>query len=182
MPKYSILVIDMLKDFVYGSLKCERAQHIVGNIKEIVESARSLGIPIVYVNDSHLRAVDHEFRLWGEHAVKNSEGASVIDELKPTEKDFIIEKRRYSGFFETGLDLLLRELHVDTLVLTGIHTHVCVLHTAADAFFRGYNVVVIKDAVQAFTEEDHNWGLKYMEKIYGAKLMSTAEFLKIIRS
>ncbi|MEM1601034.1 MAG: isochorismatase family cysteine hydrolase [Sulfolobales archaeon] len=182
MPKYSVLVIDMLKDFVYGSLKCERAQHIVQNVKEVVENARSLGIPVIYVNDTHLRAVDHEFKLWGEHAVKGSEGASVIDELKPTEKDFIIEKRRYSGFFETGLDLLLRELRVDTLVLTGIHTHVCVLHTAADAFFRGYDIVVIKDAVQAFTEEDHNWGLKYMEKIYGAKLMSTAEFLKLIKS
>ncbi|MEM0454061.1 MAG: isochorismatase family cysteine hydrolase [Sulfolobales archaeon] len=180
MPKYCILVIDMLKDFIYGNLKCERAQHVIPNLKKIIETARSLGIPIIYVNDSHLLDIDHEFRLWGKHAVKGSEDASVVDELKPGEKDFIIEKRRYSGFFETGLDLLLRELDADTLVLTGIHTHVCVLHTAADAFFRGYNLIIITDAVQAFTEEDHLWGLKYMERIYGARLMTTIEFLKLI--
>lgn len=171
----------MLKDFVYGSLKSERAQSIVPNIKEVIEKARSSGIPVVYVNDSHLPGIDYELRLWGEHAVKGSGGSSVIDELKPDKNDFVIEKRRYSAFFETGLDLLLRELGVDTLVLTGIHTHVCVLHTAADAFFRGYNLVIVKDAVNAFTEEDHTWGLKYMERIYGAKLISTSEFLKLIK-
>ncbi len=181
MPEYCVLVIDMLKDFVYGKLRCERAQTVIPNIKSLVEVARELGAPIIYVNDSHIPGVDGEFRLWGEHAVAGSEGASVIDELKPSEKDFVVCKRRYSGFFETGLDLLLRELGVKTLILTGIHTHICVLHTAADAFFRGYNLAVVKDGVQAFSEEHHNWGLKYMSEVYGAKLMDTAEVLKLLR-
>jgi len=180
MPKYAIIVIDMLKDFVYGSLRCERALLIVPNIKNLITKARERNIPVIYANDAHVPGVDHEFRLWGPHAIKGSEGAEVIDDIKPTGNDFIIEKRRYSAFFETGLDILLRELGVDTVVLTGIHTNVCVMHTAADAFFRGYNIIVVKDCVQAFTEEDHEWGLRYMERIYGAKLVGVNEFLKLI--
>ncbi len=181
MHKYGLLVIDMLKDFVYGSLKCERAQRIIPNIKELILTARNSDIPVIYANDSHIAGVDHEFRLWGQHAVRGSEGALVIDDLKPTDKDFIVSKRRYSAFFETGLDPLLRELGVDTLMLTGIHTHLCVLHTAADAFFRCYNLIVVRDAVEAFTDEYHVWGLNFMEKFYGAKLMTAAEVLKLIK-
>jgi len=81
----------------------------------------------------------------GPHAIKGTEGVEVIDDIKPTSKDFVVERRRYSAFFETGLDLLLRELGVDTVVLTGLHTNICVKHTAADAFCRGYNIIVLKD-------------------------------------
>ena len=182
MPKYAIIVIDMLKDFIYGSLKCERASLIIPNIKKLITKARERGVPVIYANDAHVHDVDHEFKLWGPHAIKGSEGAEVIDDIKPADKDFIVEKRRYSAFFETGLDLLLKELGVDTVVLTGLHTNICVKHTAADAFYRGYNIIVIKDGVQTFTDEDHEWGLKYMERIYGAKLMTTDEFLKLIES
>ncbi len=177
MARYAILVIDMLNDFVYGALKCERAKRIIPCIKRLIEWAHEKGIPVIYANDAHVPDVDHEFKLWGPHAIKGTWGAQVIDELKPTSKDYVIEKRRYSAFYETGLDLLLRELGVDTVVLTGLHTNCCVKHTAADAFYRGYNIIVISDCVEAFTEEDHKWGLEYMRKIYGAKIMSLEEFI-----
>ncbi len=180
MPKYAIIVIDMLNDFVYGSLKCDRAKLIIPNLKKLLDKARELKIPIIYANDAHVPEVDHEFKLWGSHAVKGTWGAQVIDDIKPKEGDFIIEKRRYSSFYETSLDLLLRELGVVTVVLTGLHTNICVKHTAADAFYRGYNIIVLKDCVQTFTDEDHEWGLRYMEKIYGAKIMTSEEFLKEI--
>ncbi len=178
MPRYAVIVIDMLNDFIYGSLKCERAKPIIPKIKRLLSEARRRGIPVIYANDSHIPKVDHEFKLWGEHAVKGTWGAKVIDELRPEEGDYVIEKRRYSAFYETGLDMLLRELGVDTLVLTGLHTNMCVKHTAADAFYRGYSIVVVKDCVQAFTEEDHEWGLKYMSKVYGARIVGLDEFLK----
>ena len=178
MAKYAVIVIDMLKDFVYGALKCERAQMIIPNIRRLLEEARRRGIPVIYANDAHVPEVDHEFKLWGPHAVKGTEGAEVIDELKPEPGDYVVEKRRYSAFYETGLDMLLRELGVDTVVLTGLHTNICVKHTASDAFNRGYDIIVLEDCVQTFTDEDHEWGLKYMKKVYGAKVMKLDEFLK----
>ncbi len=178
MSRYAVIVIDMLNDFVYGSLKCDRAKLIIPNLKKLLSEARKLGIPVIYANDAHVPEVDAEFKLWGPHAIKGTEGAQVIEDIKPEKGDFIIEKRRYSSFYETGLDLLLRELGVDTVVLTGLHTNVCVKHTASDAFNRGYSIIVLKDCVQTFTDEDHEWGLNYMEKIYGAKIMTSDEFLE----
>jgi len=180
--KTAIIVIDMLKDFVYGALKCDRALRIIPNIKNLINVAREKNIPIIYGNDAHLPEIDKEFDLWGSHAVKGTEGAEVIDELKPDKKDYIIGKRRYSVFFQTDLDLLLRELKVDTVILTGLHTNVCVRHTAADAFFRGYNIIIPEDCVEAFTKEDHESGIKYLEKIYGAKITSSKELIEKIRS
>ena len=119
---------------------------------------------------------------WGNHAIKGTKGAEVIPELKPAKKDYIVEKRTYSGFYETGLDPLLRSLYkgdgVKTVVLGGLHTHMCVRHTAADAFFRGYRIIVAKDGVEAFTQEDHEQGLKYLENVYNAKIMTVDEIIK----
>jgi nicotinamidase-related amidase len=179
----AIIVIDMLNDFVTGNLKCERAQRIIPNLRMLVEAARRHCVPVVYCNDAHYPN-DFEVHRWGLHAVKGTKGAEVIPELKPTEKDFVLEKRTYSGFYETGLDPLLRSLYngegVKTVVLCGLHTHICVRHTAADAFFRGYKVVVAKDGVEAFTEEDHEQGLRYMEYVYNAKLMTVDEIIGVM--
>jgi len=177
MERKAILVIDMLNDFITGKLKCERAKRIIPSIKKLIEEARKKEIPVIYCNDAHL-PIDFELKKWGPHAIKGTEGAQVIPELKPTEKDFIIEKRTYSGFFETGLDTLLRELNVNTVCITGIHTHICDLHTAADAFFRGYKIIVIEDAVEALSEKDHKEGLAYMKNIYGVEIKKVNELIK----
>ena len=178
MPKYAILVIDMLEEFVKGALKIERAERIVPNIKKLIERAREKKVPVIYVNDAHLPQVDAEFKLWGAHAVKGTPGAEVVEELKPREGDFVVEKRRYSGFFDTDLDLLLRELGADTLILTGIATDICVKHTAADAFFRGYKIIVVEDCTESFTEKDHKWAIGYMKKIYGAEILTVDKVLE----
>ncbi|MEM3797929.1 MAG: isochorismatase family cysteine hydrolase [Candidatus Bathyarchaeia archaeon] len=179
-----VIIIDMLNDFVTGDLKCERAKYIIPNLKKLVEAARKHGIPVIYSNDAHYPEDFEVVEKWGKHAIKGTRGAEVIPELKPTEKDYIVEKRTYSGFFETGLDPLLRSLYngegVKTVVLGGLHTHICVRHTAADAFFRGYKIVIAKDGVEAFTQEEHEQGLKYLEYVYNAKLMSVDEIIKEI--
>ncbi|MCS7096131.1 MAG: cysteine hydrolase [Candidatus Bathyarchaeota archaeon] len=171
-----VIIIDMLNDFVIGELKCDRALRIVPGIKKLLEAARRNNVPVIYCNDAHY---PHDFEVvhkWGGHAVKGTKGAEVISELKPSDKDFIVEKRTYSGFFDTGLDSLLRSFYggdgAKTLILCGIHTHICVKHTAADAFFRGYKIVVARDGVEAFTQEDHEQGLRYMEYFYNAKIMA----------
>lgn len=168
--KEAILVVDMLNDFVTGALKCERGLAIVPQTAKLLDGARKAGVPVIFCNDAHLKGIDHELKLWGDHAIAGTPGAQVIPELNLSENDYIVPKRRYSGFFHTDLDLLLKELDVDTVIMTGLHTHMCVRHTSADAYCLGYNVVVAKDATDSFTEEDYTSGLKYLADIYGAEI------------
>lgn len=177
--KPAVIVIDMLKEFVYGRLRSPQAQEIIPVIKRIIDHAHNRDIPVIYVADRHF-PVDHELKVWGVHALHDSSESEIIDELKPGSKDYVLYKRSYSGFRDTGLDMLLRDLGVDTVVLTGIHTHICVLHTAWDAFYHGYNILVVRDGVAAFSREDHEYALKYMEKVYGAKIVESGEVLKLL--
>jgi nicotinamidase-related amidase len=130
------------------------------------------------VTDAHLPGIDGELDVWGEHAMEGSWGAEVVDGLKPLEGDYRILKRRYSPFYATGLDSLLRELGVDTLVLTGLVTNICIQHAAADAFFRGYGVVVPRDCVDAATQKAHEAALSYMEQMYGAEVTTSDEVVE----
>lgn len=174
----AVIIVDMLNDFVTGSLKCDRAQRIIPHIADLIRNARERGIPVIYSNDSHIKGVDHELKLWGDHAIAGTEGAKVIPELEPAEGDFIIPKRRYSGFYDTDMDMLLRELKVDTLIITGMHAHMCVRHTSADAYYRGYDIIIPTDGVEAFTEEDYQSGLKYLKEVYGAKITDTDDIIR----
>jgi nicotinamidase-related amidase len=176
--KAAVLVIDVINDFVTGTLGNDRAAAIVPRIRRLLDRTRRLGVPVIYVTDAHLPGADKEFELWPRHAEKGSEGAQVVEEIRPLDGDHHIEKRRYSCFYATGLDALLRELGVDTVVLTGLVTHICIQHTAADAFFRGYRIVVPEDCVQAPTEEAHEASLRYMEEMYGAEVTSSEALIE----
>ncbi|MGD2200236.1 MAG: isochorismatase family cysteine hydrolase [Candidatus Bathyarchaeota archaeon] len=173
MLKPSVLVIDVIHDFVHGKFGSERARGILSPLKALLEDARRVGVPVIYVTDSHLPGVDGEFEVWGEHAVGGSEGAEIVGEVGPMEGDHRVLKRRYSCFFATGLDALLRELGVDTLILTGLVTNICIQHTAADAFFRGYRVYVPRDCVESATDGAQEASLSYMEEMYGAQITSS---------
>jgi nicotinamidase-related amidase len=178
----AVILVDMLNDFVTGDLKCERANCIVPKLKKLVEAARKHNIPVIYSNDAHYPQDAEVVAKWGKHAIKGTKGAEVIPELKPTAKDYVVEKRAYSGFYETGLDSLLRSLYAGegakTVILGGLHTNICVRHTAADAFFRGYKIIIAKEGVEAFTQEDQEQGLKYLEYAYNAKIMAADEIIK----
>ncbi len=172
----AVLVVDMLNDFVTGKLRCERADRIIPNLKKLLAGARKEGIPVIYSNDAHLKE-DYELRVWGEHAIKGTKGAEVIPELRPESSDYVFEKRTYSAFFETGLDQLLRSLGVTKLYVTGLHTNICDRHTSADAFFRGYSLVIVQDGVEAFDEKTHNEGLEYLKANYGAEIKTTEDVI-----
>ena len=173
----AILVVDMLNDFVTGALACERGKSIVPATAQLLDAARAAGVPVIFCNDAHRKGVDRELILWGEHAIAGTEGAEVIPELKVSDKDYVVPKRRYSGFFQTDLDILLKELGVKTVIMTGLHAHMCVRHTSADAYCLGYDVVVAKEATDAFTEEDYVNGLAYLKTCYGADAYSNEELI-----
>jgi len=173
----AIIVVDMLNDFVTGALTCDRALSIVKPTADLLDAARKAGVPVIFSNDAHLPKIDKELEIWGDHAIVGTKGAEVIPELKAGKKDYIVPKRRYSGFFQTDMDMLLRELKVDTVIVTGLHTNMCVRHTSADAFQLGYDVVVAKDCTNAFREEDYTYGLAYLKMCYGADAYTNAELI-----
>jgi nicotinamidase-related amidase len=182
MDHKAVIIIDLLNDFVTGDLKTERAKRIIPKLKKLIEAARRQNVPVIYSNDAHYPHDVEVVEKWGKHAIKGTKGAEVIPELRPATKDYIVEKRTYSGFYETGLDSLLRSLCkgecIKTVILGGLHTNICVRHTAADAFFRGYEIIIAKDGVEAFTNEDQEQGLKYLEYAYNAKIMAVDDIIK----
>lgn len=181
MSKKAVIVVDMLNDFVTGALTCERARAIVPNVQKLLREARKKGIPVIFSNDAHLKGIDHELKLWGDHAIKGTKGAEIIPELEYDPSiDYVSEKRRYSGFFHTDLELLLTELGVDTLIMTGLHAHMCVRHTSADAYSLGFDLIVPEETTDSFTKEDYEGGLKYLKEVYGASIVKLADLLKAL--
>lgn len=173
--KTAVIVIDMLEDFISGALKCERAAAIVPETARMLSAARAAGVPVIFCCDAHRKGIDRELGLWGEHAIAGTAGAQVASALKPEAGDFVVTKRRYSAFFGTELDLLLRELGAETLILAGIQAHICVQHTAADAYFRGYKIVLAEGLVEAFTKELADGALRFMTEMYGAAILPVGE-------
>ena len=180
MAKRAIIVIDMLNDFITGDLRCARAERIIPPLEELIKTARANDVPIIYANDAHLEAVDGELKLWGSHAMAGSKGAKVIPQLAPVNGDYVIEKRRYSAFFQTGLKLLLDELQVDTLVLTGLQAHICLCHTAADAFYWNYKIEIPQDGTEAFDDDCYRLAFRWLKDMYGIEPVTVEETISEI--
>lgn len=168
----ALLVIDMLNDFIHekGSLVVPGASRIIPRIAELAGEARKQGIPVIYVADRH-RPDDREFQYWPPHAVAGTWGGEVVEELAPTENDYLIPKRRYSAFFGTDLDNYLREMEVRKLYLTGVLTNICVYATALDAAMRNYRVAVFRDAVASLSEETDAFIFRQLEEVLQAELI-----------
>ncbi len=174
----SLLVIDMLNDFVLpgAPLQVPGTRKIIPIIKKEIERAHREGFPVIYICDAHAPD-DKEFRKfgWPAHAVKGTAGAEVVEELKPSERDIVITKATYSGFYGTNLDETLKRLGVDSLRMTGDVTHICVLFTASDAVLRDYRVTVVEDAVAGLSREDHEAALRIMKTVMGVNIIKSTE-------
>jgi len=169
--KKALLIIDMLNDFIRENGKLyigDSGGKIISPIQRELEKFRKKN-PVFFICDCH-RPDDKEFNLFPPHCLSGTEGADIIEELKPLKDDFIIHKRRYSGFFQTDLDITLREEGISELELVGVCTNICVLYTAASARMLNYKVIVIKDAVASFDQEAHDFTLKQMKDILGVEI------------
>jgi nicotinamidase-related amidase len=173
----ALLIIDMLNDFILENapLKVEGGKELAKRIKNLKEVVYKENIPVIYICDSH-KEMDSEFKLWPKHCIEGSYGAEVYQELRPTKKDFIIRKRRYSGFFQTDLDLTLRELNVKEIILTGLVTNICVMCTAIDAAMLGYKIIVVEDCTIALNKKDHEWAINFISSVLGGVVKKLADF------
>ena len=167
----ALIIIDMLDDFVTGTLANPRAQRIIAPLQQLLAHARNCGWVVVFSNDAH-QPGDPELAVWGHHAMDGAPGSTVVGELAPREgpREIISKKRCYGAFDGTGLDEQLKALGVDEVVMTGQHTHICVRHSSYNALIRGYRISVPRDAVCAFEGVDEDAALTYLKDVYAATI------------
>lgn len=175
----ALLVIDELGDPTGGPLEDVLLPAILQTAR-LAEAARAAGMPVIFSNDAHIPGLDRELELWGPHGIAGSPDAQTSPQLGLAEGDYVVEKRRYSGFFQTGLRLLLDELGADTLICCGMDTNICVRHTVADAYFNNLRTIVVSDATATFLVGDQASGLEYLKVCYASKVVTADEALRLI--
>ena len=168
----ALLIIDAINDLEFpgGAGMLPRAVRMARNIAALKRRATAVGIPTVYVNDNFGRWRS-DFRRIVAHCLEDDvRGRPVAELVVPDENDYFVLKPKHSGFYNTTLDLLLEYLHVETLILAGIATDVCVLFTAADAYMRDLRVIVARDCVTAVTPAAHRAALAQMRTVLKAEV------------
>lgn len=150
----------------------------IGACVSIVKAARVKGVPVIFSDDNHIPAYDREIELWGEHGIRGTQGGEPVAAFDLQPGDIVIPKRRYDGFFQTDLDLTLRELGVDTLIAVGADANICVLQTLAGAYFRGYKTIVPADAVWTFLVGTYEGALEYYTRCYDTRVVESKTILE----
>ncbi len=169
-----VMVIDMERGFTdpEGTLYAgDSVRKIIQPIREILQAEKARGAQFIFTRDWH-DPEDQEFQMWPPHCVAGTWETEIDPELADFAQDaIIINKRRYSAFFDTDLDAHLRRLNPDVVIVTGVATDICVMFTVADLRNRDYPVVIPANAVTSFDPEAHAFALKHMEKILGARVV-----------
>jgi nicotinamidase/pyrazinamidase len=167
-----VLVVDMLRGFCeedYPLYVGEAIRQLIPNIHRLLEEETAKGSHIIFLCDSHAPD-DKEFEMFPPHCVRGTEEAEIIPELRQF-ADEVIAKTRFSCFHGTNLEERLRELKPDKIIVVGVCTDICVMHTVADARNRDYLVEIPADCVATFDQEAHRYALRHIEKILGARVI-----------
>tara|TARA_B100001750_G_scaffold246075_1_gene267357 strand:+ start:828 stop:1370 length:543 start_codon:yes stop_codon:yes gene_type:complete len=168
----TLLVIDMLVGFLEPGKPLyvgDEAAQIVSRVEELIIQEKAKGTNVIFICDTH-DPDDLEFQMFPKHCVRGTDEAEVIEQLLPY-ADSIVQKQRYSAFFETGLESQLIALGTNEVILCGVCTDICVMHTAADARNRDLVVEVIPGTVASFDEGAHNYALQHMRDILGVTIV-----------
>lgn len=175
--KTALLIIDMLNplDFDEGKKLLKRAIPAARKIANLKERMKRKGLPVIYVNDNFGRWQSNWQAIFETCAHEDSLGRELACLLKPEEDDFFILKPKHSGFFSTNLDVLLNELQVGTLLITGIAGNICVLFTANDAHMREYNVIVPRDCIASNTLEDDRYTIRHLARALDTDTRASAQ-------
>jgi len=174
--KTALIVVDMQNDFVKegGTLVVPDAASTIPTIARLLERAYSGGVPVAYTQDTHFDN-DPEWAIWPEHCRANTWGWQIVEELAPRPGDLVCQKSRYDGFYGTWLEHFLGSVwKVENLVIVGTVSSICVLHTAASAGLRWYNVVVPADGTSALTEFDQALALRQISWLYTGSVCKSA--------
>jgi len=167
----TLLVMDMVKEYIYGEkplIPIENREKLISNVKRVINLAHEKNMPVIYVNsaftknDSILKIIGHRLQ-----AMKGTEGAQIIPELKPIKKDYVVEKRGYDGFWKSNLEKTLKKLKVNDIYLTGQQTDCCIRETGVTAAHLGYKVFVIEDCCDTSRELGQEAAIRFMKTCVG---------------
>ena len=179
----ALISIDYTVDFVADDGKLTAgapAQAISKTIAQVTKVAFDRGDYIFFAIVAHDEGdIFHpESKLFPPHNIKGTSGrnlygplADFYQEHKADSRGFWMDKRHYSAFSGTDLDIRLRERKVDTVILTGVLTDICVLHTAIDAYNLGYQIEVVESAVASLSEENHKIALNHLQNVLGSTII-----------
>jgi nicotinamidase-related amidase len=191
--KTAMIVVDMQNDFVApgAAMETPAARAVVPKLAEAVKICRDAGIKIVYTAHVHRRDGSDMGLFDDMHApiakraalVDGTLGVEIYPELAPAPGEHVIKKHRYSGFYSTDLDMILREWGVDTVIISGTTTENCCHATARDAMFRNYRVVFLSDATATYDYPDRGFGAMPNADVHHATLVilaaSTAHVMSV---
>ncbi len=181
VPAIALVVIDMQNSFLHpeGENFWPGAQAVVPRVGRLIAAAESAGAIIVHVADRHREGfADWEQRRLPEHCVTGGFNADWFEGFGPRgrAREIEIVKRRYSAFFATELALFLREQQVDSVVICGVKTNVCVRATSQDAFANGFGVTVVRDATGSNRPHLAEASLEDLDRYFG-RVVTTDEAL-----
>ncbi|PWR72654.1 cysteine hydrolase family protein [Methanospirillum lacunae] len=188
MSKAALLLIDMQNDFVLEGkpLQVKGARSIIPNIRHVLDQFRSAGLPVFHVvrihrsDGSDVEIMRKELFQKSPFAVEGTSGAAVIHELAPLECEYLLPKIRMSAFIGTGLDLTLRTLAVDTIVVAGIQTPNCIRTTVFDAMAYNYHTFLATDATAAQNDEIHQNNVRDMANI-GVQIIRSTDIASCLK-
>ncbi|KXK44586.1 MAG: amidase [Chlorobi bacterium OLB5] len=178
--KSALLVIDMQNYFLDTSSPAFTCggPAILPNIKKLISAFRNLNRPVIYTKHvHHPGGIDAGIMQWWWEGmcIEGSPESAIHADIAPLEHEKIVLKHRYSAFFNTDLDTVLRCLKIEDLVITGVMTNMCCESTARDAYFRDYRVFFPADGTGSVNEEMHKASL--LNLAYGFAQITTADTL-----
>ncbi|WP_407269941.1 cysteine hydrolase family protein [Radiobacillus sp. PE A8.2] len=181
----ALVLIDLQKESNFG---LENMEQVIKNTKDLTKGCREKNIPIIYTRQ--VNRADGVGLSLGEplnedgtpfYYNSKSENVEIMDEIKPEDGDIVIDKYRWSAFYETSLDLTLRSLGVENVVIGGVVTDGCLLTSVYDAYFRDYNIHLVSDICAASNEGAHMSSLMILANwVYNLKMYDTNNILKRI--
>ena len=181
--KKALLSVDYTNDFVAddGALTCGKpGQELHDYILKTTKEFHTAGEYVAFLIDHHFEKDIHhpERKLFPPHNIDGTDGRKLYGDLEAfyqeIKKDQHVEyfnKTRYSAFAGTDLEIKLRERGIEEIHIVGVCTDICVLHTAVDAYNKGFKIVVHENGVASFNPAGHEWALQHFEHSLGAKVI-----------
>lgn len=181
--KLLLIIIDMQKDFFRKEELEKQKKELVCNINDLILEFRKHKKPIIWIkqvwkpdlSDAHLGNKKSGAKI----VIEGTEGSELLDGLDFQESDYFVVKKKYSGFFKTNLNEILKKVKPDNLIVCGINTHACVRTTVIDAYQRNYEVIVAKDCVGSYDQEHHEVSMKYFSPTI-SQIKSNKEIIKLL--
>jgi ureidoacrylate peracid hydrolase len=192
----ALIIIDMQNGFCHEDgfmnkigLDWTTSRDAIGPVKRLADASRRAGLPVFYTryalnadySDAGLMREIYPQIIEAKGMVRDTWDAEIVDDLTPEPSDHVIDKTRYSAFYDTPLEQQLRALDIDTVIVCGVTTNVCVESTVRDAFFRDIRVIVPSDATAAVSEELHEGALNDFRYAFGP-VVTVAELEEALRT